>query len=326
MSPYMKATKIAIGSSLAIIAAYSLHLNYAVSAGIITLLTLQDTKKETLMVTLRRILAFFLSYLLAFLVFSLGDFTPIYYGIFLLFFTGICFSFRLEDAIAMNAVLATHYLLEQNLSLIMIKNEALLLLIGSGIGILLNLYIPNNVRQIKSQQRAIETCLCNVLSSMAEYLHKTDSTTYNTQVLDELQAKINQGIEQAYTNMNNTLFQESRYFLQYMEMRKEQYHILKQMEEKIQSLTNASPYSIEIADFMRNISITLSETQNAAGLLLIQEDLHEQYKKRPLPKDREEFETRATLYSILIHLQEFLLAKKRFVDSLSEDQKLRYWQ
>lgn len=45
----------------------------------------------------------------------------------------------------------------------------------------------------------------------------------------------------------------------------------------------------------------------------------------PLPASREEFENRAILYHILMDLEEFLKMKKKFVDSLTEDQMERYW-
>lgn len=38
-------------------------------------------------------------------------------------------------------------------------------------------------------------------------------------------------------------------------------------------------------------------------------------KKEPLPVTREEFESRALLYHILMDLEEFLIEKKRFVTS-----------
>ena len=45
-----------------------------------------------------------------------------------------------------------------------------------------------------------------------------------------------------------------------------------------------------------------------------------------LPVTREEFEGRAVLYHIMMDLEEFLLYKKRFIESLSEKQKRIYWE
>ena len=56
----LKALKIAAGSGMAIIAAELLGLSYATSAGIITLLTVQDTRQDTIQLTVDRILSFLL--------------------------------------------------------------------------------------------------------------------------------------------------------------------------------------------------------------------------------------------------------------------------
>ena len=48
-------------------------------------------------------------------------------------------------------------------------------------------------------------------------------------------------------------------------------------------------------------------------------------KREPLPLSREEFESRAMLYHILMDLEEFLIFKKRFVEGLSDEQRRRYW-
>jgi uncharacterized membrane protein YgaE (UPF0421/DUF939 family) len=48
-------------------------------------------------------------------------------------------------------------------------------------------------------------------------------------------------------------------------------------------------------------------------------------KTEPLPEDREEFENRAILYHILLDLEEFLMFKGRFVESLEDKQKDIYW-
>ena len=56
------------------------------------------------------------------------------------------------------------------------------------------------------------------------------------------------------------------------------------------------------------------------------QELFEEFKNHPLPKDHEEFETRAVLYHILMYIEDFLLYKKRFVDNLNENQLRRYWK
>ena len=55
------------------------------------------------------------------------------------------------------------------------------------------------------------------------------------------------------------------------------------------------------------------------------EGIFETMRQEPLPVSREEFESRAILYHILMDLEEFLIFKRRFVESLSDEQRRRYW-
>lgn len=337
---YIKVMKIAAGSAAAILIANALGLQYAVSAGVITLLSLQDTKRATLFVAMLRAVAFILAAIIAFSAFSLLSYNAIAYGVFLLIFVGISYYFKLHDAIAMNAVLATHYLLEKNMSFAMIANEALLLLIGAGIGIILNLYIPSNVKLIRNKQHIIEQDLKEILATLAAKLAAGDladsdeAAGLNMHIrkdcdgscLQALKEHINIGLEQAYTNMNNALFSETRYYIEYMEMRKQQYKILAGAFEKTAKLTMVTPQAHEVATFIMEIVNTLAETENAKGLLTSEDRLLAKFKESSLPASREEFENRAVLYLILMDIRLFLKLKEDFADSLTKEQKEKYWR
>ena len=58
------------------------------------------------------------------------------------------------------------------------------------------------------------------------------------------------------------------------------------------------------------------------------DELHELFaiiRNNSLPKTREEFESRAMLYHILMDLEEFLVFKRRFVDGLDDKKRKLYW-
>ncbi len=183
----LKLLKIAIGSAAAIFLADRLGLNYSTSAGIITLLTIQDTRRETIMIAAKRIGAFLLATVLAYGLFQLFGYHVFSFGIFLLLFIAGCMSLRLQDAVSINAVLATHYLMEKNMSFSLIGNEALILLIGAGIGTLLNLYMPGKSREIRAMQYQLEEDLRTVLLRMSEYIKKEDKSDYTGNCFDKLQ-------------------------------------------------------------------------------------------------------------------------------------------
>ncbi len=322
----LKIIKIAVGSVAAILLADALGLNYSASAGIITLLTIQDTAKETISISVKRIGAFLLAAILAYAVFHLFGYQVLSYGIFLFLFIACCRPLGLGNAVSTNAVLVTHYLAKKDMSLPIIGNEAMLLCIGAGIGTLLNLYMPGKVKEIRAMQRTLEADLRSVLFRMSEYIKRVDKSDYTGECFEKLFSDVSTGKKQAFAYMNNTFFQESEYFIDYMNMREQQCSVLQEIYKKIVNIRKIPPQAEQISVFIHEIGTSFGEYNNARTLLEELSELLSQMKDSPLPVTREEFEERAILYLILMDLERFLKLKKNFVDGLTEEQIRRYWQ
>lgn len=321
----LKLLKIAIGSAAAIFLADLLGLSYSTSAGIITLLTIQDTSRETIIISVKRVCAFLLATALAFVIFHLLGYHVFSYGIFLFLFIACCMPLHLENAVSINAVLTTHYLLEKNMAFSLIGNEALLLLIGAGIGTVLNLYMPGKSREIRAMQYQLEEDLRTVLLRMSEYIKKEEKSDYTGSCFAKLQADMDAGKKQAFAYMNNTFFQESKYFLVYMNMREQQTVVLRDIYKKIISMRTILPQTKRVSELLHEIAVTFGESNNARELLVKREEVLMQMKESGLPVTRQEFEDRAVLYGILMDLEYFLQLKKEFADSLTQEQISRYW-
>ncbi|MDE6606831.1 MAG: aromatic acid exporter family protein, partial [Lachnospiraceae bacterium] len=67
----LKLAKISIGSAVSIFLAGIIGLSSGTSAGIITLLTIQDTSKETITISVKRVYAFLLATILSYAIFHL---------------------------------------------------------------------------------------------------------------------------------------------------------------------------------------------------------------------------------------------------------------
>lgn len=322
----LKMIKIATGSVISILLADALGLDYSASAGIITLLTIQDTTKETIVISIKRIMAFLLAAILSYMVFYVGGYRVLSYGVFLFLFIACCKPLRLGNAVSTNAVLVTHYLQGGGMSLAQVGNEAMLLLIGAGIGTLFNLYMPGKGKEIRAMQKILEADLRNVLLRMSDYICREDKSDYTDSCFGQLAADIAKGQEQAYAYRNNTFLQESQYFIEYMNMREQQCVILREIYKKIINIRTVFPQTKQVAAFIHEIGSTFGESNNAKKLLEMLSALLYEMKNSSLPQAREEFEERALLYSILMDLQYFLLLKKEFVKSLTAEQIQRYWQ
>lgn len=321
----LKLFKIAIGSAVAIFLADLLGLSYSTSAGIITLLTIQDTSRETIVISAKRGCAFLLATALAYMIFHLLGYHVFSYGIFLFLFIACCGPLHLGNAVSINAVLVTHYLMEKNMAFSMIGNEALILVIGAGIGTVLNLYMPDKSREIRAMQYQLEEDLRNVLLRMSEYIRKEERSDYTGNCFDKLQTDIDAGKKQAFAYMNNTFFQESKYFLVYMNMREQQMVVLRDIYKKIISMRTILPQTNGVSELLHEIAVTFGESNNARELLAKREEVLTQMKDSGLPVTRQEFEDRAVLYGILMDLEYFLQLKKEFADSLTQEQIRQYW-
>lgn len=322
----LKITKIALGSVAAILLANALGLSYSASAGIITLLTIQDTARETITISIKRFLAFLLAVILAYAVFHFAGYRVLSFGIFLFLFAACCRPLHLSNAVSTNAVLVSHFLTEADMSLSQIGNEALLLCIGAGIGTLLNLYMPGKVKEIRAMQRVLEEDMRNVLFRMAECMRKEDKSDYTGACFDKLFSDVSTGKKRASAYMNNTFFQESEYFIAYMNMRGQQCVVLQEIYKRIMSIRTVPPQTEQIAAFIHEIGISFAEYNNARALLEKLSMLLLQMKDSPLPASREEFEDRALLYSVLMDLEYFLQLKKDFADALTKEQVRKYWE
>lgn len=321
----IKIGKIAIGGCLAILLAQLLGIHYAPSAGIITLLSIQDTKKATLAVAVKRGAAFLAAVAIAAVVFLTFGYHAVSFGLFLLVFVAVCMMAGLQDGISMCAVLVTHFLVERSVSFYWIRNESLLLVIGIGIGILLNLYMPRFTGEIREKQSKIETEIKLILKGIATYLIAPSGHFQLDYEIAELEQQITAALKQAYEDNENILRYEIRYYIRYMQMRKSQAAVLGHILKQTQELKLLPKQAAAAALFINEIIMSLRESNNAQKLLQGLTSLKELMKKEELPKSRDEFENRAVLYGLLNDLEQFLEIKRAFASQLTEEEKKEYW-
>lgn len=325
MKTVIKVLKIGIGAVIAITIAQALQLQYAVSAGIVLLLTIQNTRKETVIIAGKRILAYIMALGISYASFHLVGYEVFGYGVFLLIFVGACHFIRFEEAIPINAVLISHFMMEKTMGS-MLLNETLLLLIGAGLGTLLNLFIMSNEKNIIARQKQIEEDLAMILFRMSKYIVRQDKSDDTGQCFQTLEFHVAEGIDEAYEGWNNQLLSNEKYYMRYMEMRKRQSQVLQQIYRNMKEMSSVPAQAAGIGTFISDIALTFGETNNAVTLLAEEHRLIESYQKSPLPHDRNEFEDRAILFMILKDLELFLQIKEEFAKSMTEEEKKRFWK
>ena len=322
---YIKLLKYGVGALLASAIAAALNIQYSLSAGIITLLTIQDTKKETVTVALKRIIIFFIMTALSAIILPLYGYNLVSLGIILFPYLFFCLVLNMKEAIAPIAVLCTHYITSESCSPKMIVNELLILVIGCGVGIILNLFMVNSYKQIRSIQRDIDRIISSIICRMSINIKEEDKSKYTGNCFEELENLLEKMKKESVNYMNNHFTGTNDYFYKYMQMRMVQCLSLKRIFADIKSLEYTTTQAEKLSEYLYKICEEFGEANNAVSLLEELNKLFDFYKNEKLPVSRIEFENRAVLYNILTELKEFIEIKKRFAEGLTDSEREKYW-
>ncbi len=326
----LQAAKIGLGSSVAIYVASLLDLQFQASAGTIALLTLMTTKWETLKLSAYRLLTFVMSTILAWVIFTNMESNWVSYGVFVFVLIVISESIGMRATISVNSVIGAHFMQSHDFSLSFIWNELMLVVIGIVIAVIVNLFhlYASNRKELVRCMRYTEEKLQKILREMAAYLHKEkmSGTISVWDEIDALEHKLQDFIGEAYEYQENTFQFHPQYYIDYFEMRHQQLGILHSLHHEMKRIRMVPEQANIVADYMTYLADYVIEVNAPDAQLEELQKLLDGFRVQPLPVTREEFESRAILYHVLMDMEDFILFKKRFVDELDEHQLRRYWK
>lgn len=305
-----KILKLSLGSSLAIFIAYFFQLQYAMVAGVITLLVVKDTKKETIKGAMGKLLGFILCTLYSYLCFNFLGYNLWSFSLYILIIISTCFVLNIRYVIAMCVVISSHYLLQESMSIYWILNETGLFIIGAGIGIIINMFMFSNKEHIYEGQQKLQKQVSLILVEISEMINepgKDNNIKHNISILSNL---IDSSTKAAYFNINNNLLSDTKYFLDHMEIIKSQRNILNTLYDLVSQLNYLPAQGQIVANFINKVGNTSFEVNTVNDLLNDLEKMYNDMKTQPLPQDRDEFENRAILFLCLIEMRKYLINRK----------------
>lgn len=304
--------KMAVSATIAIFIAEGLGLKFGVTAGVIAILSIQDTKKEALLVGVRRVISATIAVVLSYLLYVLLGNNSLVFGLFLLIFIPITKKFKIEEGMVVGAVLSTHLLVSSNIDLSWIFNEEAVTFVGIGVASLFNLYMPSLDDKFNINKEFIEEQYRNIIFDMSKSLITKAVPVNERRRLREVEDVIEETRTIAYKINNNYLFKEELYYIDYIEMRVKQLDTIKRMTSHFSRFSITYEQTLIMAKFTENIATNIYADNDCIELLYELKKLRTSYKEMPLPKTREEFENRAMLFQFLNDLEDFLLIKKDF--------------
>ena len=320
----MKTLKTGIGASIAIVMAEVLGIKYAASAGIITILSIQNTRRESVQVAIRRLIATCIALFVGGLTFEIIGYNPISFGVYLFIFIPLVAQLKVTEGIAPASVLVTHLLAEGQITGHIIANEMMLMLVGIGVALIVNLYMPSLEEGLIIQKRTIETQMYEIFIKMSQALRAKEERLDTKIELDVLESSLNEAMKRATQYRNNSFVGKKSLYEKYFEMRYLQYQVMLYMDKHIKQFYMVAKEAFEIAKLTDEVAKSVQGKILVEELLVEVEKLRIYFKESGLPVTRDEFENRAMLYQFLSDIEQYLAIKKQFKDNLNEKERKEY--
>ncbi len=310
---FIKSIKIAFAAVLSIFLAEELHLDSAVTAGIVTILSIQDTKRETLRTVFRRAGAYVFGLLVAAVCFGLLGYTLPAFAVYLLLFAFGCMLVGLQEGITTATVLVSHIWAIGSMELTVLLNETGLLVIGSGMGILVNLHLRSKEADFARLAEEVDHQMKEILRYMAQWLPSPARACDRVNRFEELGEAVSKAEVCAIANLNNSLGKQDTRDLDYIRMREKQAVVLKGIYQNIMQIAYLPKQALMVAEFLEELERAYHKYNTVKEYLDRLQILMDEMKQEALPESREEFEARAILFYVLLQLEELLRIKWRFV-------------
>lgn len=308
------AGKISLGCVISMIISALLGLKYSATAGLITILSIQNTKKETVTTALKRLSAFFCATLIAVVCFSIIGYNTISFGVYLFIFVAICTICRWQMATVPISVLVTHLLTEKNIGFEILLNEFLIFVIGAGVGTLINLHLHNDRNKMNTKRESLDNEIKAILERMSQRILIDDKSDYNADCFKKIEYLMFEAQQTAYSNSNNMLLHSDSYDINYLKMRENQCSVLLGMYKSILKISVTPEQAAVISDFLKKTSAEYHEKNDVKKLIDELDDLFAHMRFQKMPENRTEFENRAVLYSLMLQIKDFLNIKYEFIE------------
>ncbi|MBU7593425.1 aromatic acid exporter family protein [Metabacillus halosaccharovorans] len=306
-----RTVKTALGTTISIILAQFIGLEYYTSAGIITILCIQVTKKKSLRSSWERFLACSLAMIFSFIFFEGIAYHPLIIGLLLLLFIPATVIVKATQGIVTSTVVIFHLFSTNHITIQVIGNEFLLVTIGIGVALVMNLYMPSVEKKLKNYQIQIEDNLASIFHEIELYLVQKDRKWDGKEITITAQL-INEAKTLAFRDVENHFLRHENSYYHYFKMREKQFEIIERVIPSITSIHIAVEQSKMIADFLHELKVNIHPGNTAHKFLVQLLNMKNSFEEMDLPKTREEFEARAALYHFVREMEQYLIIKSHF--------------
>lgn len=311
-----RTVKTVIGAAIAVYISQLLNLDYAVNSGIIVILSVQATKKKSRDLAIMRIGSTILALGIGTIVFTIIGFSALSFGVYLLFFIPIASKLKFNDGIVPCSVLVSHLVAVESVALPSLMNEMMQMIIGAGIGFILNLYMPSLEKQINKDIIEIEQMFKRILNNMALSIRKQQPLV-DLELYNELEIRLKACNNRAWMESENKMTKEVTQHVKYIEARLTQFEILHHMKKYFKRIKGHYEQTSMVAELTELIASRFDKSSTLEEIVEAFKTYRIRFKEMSLPETREEFENRSVLYEYVNDLEHLLEAKAALLEALN---------
>jgi uncharacterized membrane protein YgaE (UPF0421/DUF939 family) len=300
--------KTALAVVLSIYLAGFLRLDTYTFAGVIAILTLQATRRESLHAAGKLSLAAAVTLALGSCLFYILGFHVYVVGFILLLSIPLLVKMGAERGIVLSSVVSLHLFDAQEISWSVIGNEMMILFSGMVVSLLINMaYMPPRKKKLQEIRGQLAEECASLFEHLANHLEQEGYVWDGKEILT-ISTLIEQGKKEALVDVENAITRDEMESYQFFEEKEKQFETIKRMLSVLSHVQKVIVQGQMLADMLRKIAGRIERGEQAQMGMMYDEIrvLRAEYECMPLPTTREEFEIRAALLQILNELENYI--------------------
>jgi len=304
------AIKMGLVALLARLIARLLNLDYWITAGLLALLSVHLTKRDSVRLAFLRLANATLGIALATLFFVVFGYSFTVFSVLVFLFAYLSWALGMSAGLVPSLVLMTHLLAEGAFSGALIVNEFALIGVALGVSLPFNMFYPSfSEKEMKRFVTRFDALLKDHLYVLVLALRRGEMADEFRTHYQLINQRMKRMMDEAKLVDKDILFANDHRYLNYLSMRKDQIKTVNSMYDHAQRIEEEHVHTEQIADFIENMIGLIGTTDQASPARKDLEHMKNDYRKSDLPKTRSEFETRAMLYQIIHEIERFLEIK-----------------
>lgn len=306
--------KTAIATPLSLAIAQFFGVSNIATAGILTMLCIQPSRKKSVETATHRFLACLLAILFSVVFFETLGYSAFILTLLLIIFIPSTIFLKIEKGIMTSTVITLNIYTFEKVNTAFIYNQLWLIIIGIGTGLVINLYMPSLDKKMRAKQHEIEEQFSSILHELAKFIRE-ESMDWDGKEITALEELFEEADDLVERDKENHLLRDKHSYFNYFEMRKEQYLLLQQMLPLVTRLPKKEDIAEDVAEFFEELATAVHPGNTADVFLEELRALRKKFKQEDLPETLEEFETRSSLFQLLYEIEEYLVLKSKFKKS-----------